>query len=60
MYSALYYSHTRLREQEFAKTALLLWDKVNYISPFRGFHPEYEDSTLAEAAERQYPIKMRL
>jgi len=51
MYSALYYPHTGLQKPEFAKTALLLWDKVDYISPFRGYNPRYEDPDLAEAAE---------
>jgi hypothetical protein len=51
MYSALYYPHTRLGNPEFAKTALLLWDKVDYISPYAGFRPSYEDPVLAEAAE---------
>jgi hypothetical protein len=37
MYAALYYPHTSLQKPEFAKTALLPWDKMNYISPFRGY-----------------------
>jgi hypothetical protein len=51
MYSALYYPHTSLDKPEFAKTALLLWDKVDYISPFKDFRPRYEDAVMSEAAE---------
>jgi hypothetical protein len=52
MYSALYYPHTSLGNNlEFAKTALLLWDEVDYISPFGGYRPRYENPVLAEAAE---------
>ena len=51
MYTALYYPHTKLRKPEFTKAALLLWDKVNYISPSREYTPYYEDPILAEAAE---------
>jgi hypothetical protein len=49
MYAALYYPHTSLQKPEFAKTALLPWDKMNYISPFRGYPPYYKDSALAES-----------
>ena len=51
MYAALYYPHASLQKPEFAKMALLPWDKMNYISPFRGYPPYYKDSALAEAAE---------
>src|SRR6266436_320865 len=51
MHTALFYPHTKLRKQDFTKTALLLWDKVNYISPFKNYKPIYKDPLLAEAAE---------
>lgn len=37
MPTALYYPHTQIRDELFLKHALLVWDKVEFISPRRHF-----------------------
>jgi hypothetical protein len=51
MYSALYYPHTAIQTEGILKTALLLWDKFEYISPFREYKAYYNDRDVEEAAE---------
>jgi len=48
--SALYYPHTRVREKEFLKTSLLLWDQLVYISP-DGYTPQYPDKQMSQVME---------
>jgi hypothetical protein len=50
MYSALYFPHTTIRSEAVVKTALLLWDKLEYIAPWPGFKPEYPPA-IARAAD---------
>ena len=51
MYTSLYYPHTKIQTENLIKTALLLWDRVEYICP-KYFDPDpYEDKLMAEAAE---------
>lgn len=40
MYSALYYPHKEIRNESILKNALLLWDRIDYITPFEldGYH----------------------
>jgi len=47
MPSAVYYPHTAVRDENFLKHALLYWDEVNYISPWRDFDalPRYPGET---------------
>src|ERR1017187_6504467 len=51
MRSALYYPHTTIANESILKRALLLWDKIEYISPWQGYGPDYGDPLFAEAAE---------
>jgi hypothetical protein len=37
MRNALYYPHTQMRDENFLKNSLLLWDEVDFISPTRHF-----------------------
>jgi hypothetical protein len=49
--SALYYPHTELRSSFLLKTCLLLWDKVQFIVPYHGYRPGYENKQVAKAIE---------
>ena len=40
---ALYFPHTTPRNKSLLKEALLLWDELEYIVPWRHFHPNTED-----------------
>lgn len=51
MRSGLYYPHTTIRNESIVKTALLLWDKLEFIVPWQGFQPKYVDRDIAEAME---------
>jgi hypothetical protein len=51
MRSALYYPHTTVDSVNIMKTALLLWDHLEFIVPFRGFHPHHRNRTIAQAME---------
>lgn len=52
MYSALYYPHTSIESESLIKTALLLWDQIEYIVPYDGFEPEVEpNGEMAQALE---------
>ena len=39
MQSALYYPFTGPERESFLKTALFLWDKVDFIVPYAEFRP---------------------
>ena len=43
MRSALYYPHTEIRSVPLLKTAMLLWDHVEFIVPYSGYRPHYKD-----------------
>lgn len=51
MRSALYYPHSRIHSAEVLKTALLLWDHLELISPYRGYRADYADPLVAEGME---------
>ena len=51
MRSALYYPHVSVENESLVKTALLLWDRLEFIVPFRGFKPEYQNPLMARAME---------
>lgn len=51
MQRALYYPHSVMNDRALMKSALLLWDEVEVISPNTKFEPKYADRELAEAAE---------
>jgi hypothetical protein len=59
MYAALYYPHSSLNNSDLIKSALLLWDRVEYIKPnwyqgpSRPFPdvPQHERNQLSEALE---------
>lgn len=49
MLSALYYPHTSVQHEGIIKTALLLWDKLEYVVPHESYRPEYRNGLIAEA-----------
>jgi hypothetical protein len=51
MRSALYYLHTAVNTESIIKSALLLWDHLEFIVPFNGFRPRYRNRTIARAME---------
>jgi hypothetical protein len=51
MRSALYYPHTTIENEGLVKTALLLWDRLEFIVPWQGFQPRYRDRQMARAME---------
>jgi hypothetical protein len=51
MPTALYYPHTRLENQSLLKTALVLFDKVEWIAPDEVFQPKYQIPQAKEAME---------
>lgn len=51
MHSALYYPHTTIRSTSLVRTALLTWDRLEWIVPFHGFPREFANRDIAEAME---------
>lgn len=51
MYSALYYPHAGITDENIIKTGLLLWDQVEYISPYHGYRPDEQGRDLEAALE---------
>jgi hypothetical protein len=51
MRSALYYPHTTVGSEHLIKTALLLWDRLEYIVPWQDFKPHYGRRDVAKAME---------
>ena len=51
MRSALYYPHTEIRSMSLLKSALMLWDEIQVITPFPGYRPHYDNAQAAEAWE---------
>ena len=51
MRSALYYPHTEVRSEGLVRSALLTWDRLEYIVPWHAFRPAYRDRAIAEAME---------
>lgn len=48
MLTALYYPNTTI-SPGLVKNALFLWDRIEYIAPWDGFMPDYQDRELGEA-----------
>jgi hypothetical protein len=57
MFSAIYYPHTAVRDENFLKHALLYWDEVEYISPSHGYDvlPRYPKTIIQELAKFTKP-----
>ncbi|WP_296614601.1 hypothetical protein [Sphingomonas sp.] len=51
MRTALYYPHTEIQSERLVRSALLTWDRVETIVPWRGYRGHYEDRAMAEAME---------
>jgi hypothetical protein len=51
MRAALYYPHTSIENVDLVKTALLLWDKLEFIVPWQEFRTSYDDPLIARAME---------
>lgn len=51
MRTALYFPHTEVRSRSLIRTALLTWDNVEYIAPFAGYQPDYQDRDIARAMD---------
>lgn len=51
MYSALYYPHAKITDQNLIKTGLLLWDQLEYISPFQRYKPSRQSPDIDTALE---------
>lgn len=51
MRTALYFPHTEVRSKALVKSALLTWDKLEWIAPYREFRPDYDDVGIARAIE---------
>jgi len=51
MQSALYYPFTGPERESFLKTALFLWDTVDFIVPYHGFNPHGKSKEEDEALE---------
>lgn len=51
MRSALYYPHTEIKSENLLKTALLLWDRLEFIVPWHNYKPTYADAKFSEAIE---------
>lgn len=51
MQSALYYPFTGPEQESFLKTALFLWDTVDFIVPYKDFHPYGNTRDSEEALE---------
>lgn len=51
MRTALYYPHTEVRSENLVRNALLTWDKLEYIAPYKGYRPSYDNAQIAEAME---------
>ncbi len=51
MRSALYYPHTTIRNEHLVKTALLLWDRLEYIVPWPHFRSHHGSHDIERAME---------
>jgi hypothetical protein len=57
MFSAIYYPHTAIRDEDFLKHGLLYWDEIEYVSPFQGYDvmPRYPKTVIRELAKFTKP-----
>lgn len=51
MRTALYFPHTEVRSEQILRTALMTWDKLEFIVPYHGFRPHYDNCEMARAVE---------
>ena len=51
MHTAIYYPHTRPDNGDVLRTALLLWDEIEFIVPWQGFRPDRVNRDVAEIFE---------
>ena len=51
MRSAVYYPLTTVDNEHLIKSALLMWDKLEFIVPWSGFRPNYSNPLIARAME---------
>ena len=51
LYTALYFPHTKVRSQNLVRTALLTWDKLEWIAPHQRYKADYDDNQMDEAIE---------
>jgi hypothetical protein len=51
MLTALYYPHTRFENEQLVKTALVLFDEVEWIAPDEYFRPQYKNPICADAMD---------
>jgi hypothetical protein len=51
MRTALYFPHTEVRSESVVRTALLTWDKLEFIAPFASYRPTYKNRSVARAME---------
>jgi hypothetical protein len=49
--TALYFPHTEVRSKNLIHTALLMWDQLETIVPWKGYRPQYKDAEAAAAME---------
>jgi len=57
MFSAVYYPHTAIRDENFLKHGLLYWDEIEFVSPFDGYDvlPRYPETVIRELAKFTKP-----
>src|ERR1022692_2602648 len=57
MFTAVYYPHTAIRDENFLKHGLLYWDEIEFVSPFDGYDvlPRHQDSMMRELARFTKP-----
>src|SRR5215813_11550068 len=51
MRSALYYPHTSVESVDLVKSALLLWDRLEFIVPWENFKAQYDNPLVERAME---------
>jgi hypothetical protein len=51
MRSAFYYPYFPYIDESLVKTALLLWDRLEFIVAKKGFKPKYDNPRIARAME---------
>lgn len=51
MRSALYYPHTEVKSDALVRSALLTWDRLEFIVPRQEYKPHYANRDMAEAME---------
>jgi hypothetical protein len=57
MFSAVYYPHTAIRDENFLKHGLLYWDQIEFVSPFHDYDvmPRYPQTVIRDLAKFTKP-----